>query len=146
MTVNFNCGNNFFVLPVVVAKGEARRSITHHYETLFLGYFVLTRLKQHPEKERLIKHWSDQVAFQDKSNNYFVPFDGNWLNHHQCFVFKREYKVLKKVVEKEWKKKEETTEMVKLIYEKKKSLSGLVFRVKEPVFNPFTARVLDGVL
>ena len=44
------------------------------------------------------------------------------------------------------KKKEETTEMVKLIYEKKKSLSGLVFRVKEPVFNPFTARVLDGVL
>ena len=111
-----------------------------------LGYFVLTRLKQHPEKERLIKHWSDQVAFQDKSNNYFVPLDGNWLNHHQCFVFKREYKVLKKVVEKEWKKKEETTEMVKLIYEKKKSLSGLVFRVKEPVFNPFTARVLDGVL
>ena len=82
MTVNFNCGNNFFVLPVVVAKalssfdaqtkrrpeegwggggevggkGEARRSIPHPYETLFLGYFVLTRLKQHPEKERLIQH------------------------------------------------------------------------------------------
>ena len=56
MTVNFNCGNNFFVLPVVVTKGEARRSITHPYETLLLGYFVLTRLKQHPEKERLIKH------------------------------------------------------------------------------------------
>ena len=44
------------------------------------------------------------------------------------------------------KKKGATTEMFKPIYEKKQSLSGLAFRVKEPVFNPFTAIVLDGVL
>ena len=80
MTVNFNCGNNFFVLPVVVAKalssfdaqtkrrpeegwvgdswrkGRGKKKHTTPYETLFLGYFVLTRLKQHPEKERLIQH------------------------------------------------------------------------------------------
>jgi len=83
MTVNFNRGNNFFVLSVVVAKAfssfdaqrkrgpgegwwgggdrrkkgrDKKKHTTPQYETLFLGYFVLTRLKQHPEKERLIKH------------------------------------------------------------------------------------------
>ena len=39
------------------------------------------------------------------------------------------------------KKKKETTEMFKLIYEKKQNLSGLVFRVKGPLFSSVSDKV-----
>ena len=119
MTVNFNCGNNFLSFQSSLLKrslhlmrrqnvdlkrgggggdswkkGRGKKKHTTPLWDTVPRLLCFDKAKTTPREGTLDTTLNWSGSFQNKSNNYIV----------QCFVFKREYTVLEKVVEKEWKK------------------------------------------